>query len=200
MNIRHRKPYYVLFSILSLSASLCHAEIYKCVENGKTIFSQYPCSPNAISYHPKTTDKLISSQGEQAKTNTPSQGKSLLWFDPELGIDKCGVYPEKDGAQNEYQMSLKMLELLAPLAQDEKTKKEIESFRNMKLLDTCPSGAKIKCYPDLIVFSTDMNDEFTKKHIEDTKKTRKYELWYPNGKDLKKLSDSCSTGIFEILP
>jgi len=199
MSIQFNKISYLLtFAAITVCISMpCQAEIYKCVENGKTTFSQYPCEPNARVYN-SSNSSIQTIQKNNA--STARQGQALYYFDPDLGIQKCTIYPDKDGAKEEHQMSMNMLNLLAPLVKDEKAKKEIESFRNMKLVDSCPSGAKIKCYPDLLYYSKGMSNEDVEKQLDEIKKTHKYEFWYPNGKDIKKLSDSCSTGIFEILP
>jgi hypothetical protein len=124
---------------LSLPA-LGYCEVYKCVSDGKTTFSQYPCEPNARVYN-SSNSSIQTIQKNNA--STARQGQALYYFDPDLGIQKCTIYPDKDGAKEEHQMSMNMLNLLAPLVKDEKAKKEIESFRNMKLVDSCPSGARI---------------------------------------------------------
>ena len=43
--------FFVIFSLLL--APWAHAEIYKCVSNGKTVFSQQPCAADAVVVTPK---------------------------------------------------------------------------------------------------------------------------------------------------
>lgn len=60
MKIILNKSGVVLTAALTLGVfTPCHAEIYKCVENGKTTFSQYPCSSQSEKYTPTTNQAKI---------------------------------------------------------------------------------------------------------------------------------------------
>ncbi len=61
MSIQFNKISYLLtFAAITVFISMpCQAEIYKCVENGKTIFSQYPCSTKSEIYTPITAPTRI---------------------------------------------------------------------------------------------------------------------------------------------
>ncbi len=58
-----------LFTVaLYFSAPLCHAEIYKCVNEGKTVFSQMPCAPNAVVVNPSVYQPSTQSIREQQQS------------------------------------------------------------------------------------------------------------------------------------
>jgi hypothetical protein len=58
-----------LFTLaLWVSAPQCYAEIYKCVNEGKTVFSQAPCAPNAVVVNPSVYQPSTQSIREQQQS------------------------------------------------------------------------------------------------------------------------------------
>jgi len=66
-----------LFTVaLYLSAPLCYAEIYKCVNEGKTVFSQTPCAPNAVLVNPTLYQPSAQSVRDQQQTQQSLEAMS----------------------------------------------------------------------------------------------------------------------------
>jgi len=66
-----------LFTVaLYFSAPLCHAEIYKCVNEGKTVFSQMPCAPNAVVVNPTLYQPSAQSIREQQQSQKSMEAMS----------------------------------------------------------------------------------------------------------------------------
>ena len=68
-----------LFTLaLYVSSPQCYAEIYKCVNEGKTVFSQAPCAPNAVVVNPSvyqpTAQSIREQQQSQKSRETMSKG------------------------------------------------------------------------------------------------------------------------------
>lgn len=58
----------LLVVALYLIAATCHAEIYKCVHEGKTVFSQMPCAPDAELVNPAITQPSAQALREQQQS------------------------------------------------------------------------------------------------------------------------------------
>ncbi|MEO1751148.1 DUF4124 domain-containing protein [Thiofaba sp. EF100] len=55
---------------------LAHAEIYKCVVNGQTVFSQQPCAKDAVEVKPKVVKPSADAMAEQSVVNASIQASA----------------------------------------------------------------------------------------------------------------------------
>jgi hypothetical protein len=56
----------IILVVAILGGGSAQADIYKCVVNGKTVFSQQPCAPDAVEVQPKVAQPSAAAVAEQA--------------------------------------------------------------------------------------------------------------------------------------
>jgi len=110
----------ILIAAAILAAPVAHAEIYKCVVGGKTIFSQQPCAENAQVVKPKVVQPSASAVAEQQGVNESlSAASSVMERDRRLtGIarDMAAVDEDIVRIQAARRLDLRRLEASGRLA------------------------------------------------------------------------------------
>lgn len=106
---------WLLFPAMLLAAHAAQAEIYKCVVNGKTTFSQQACGDNAVEVIPKVVKPSASALAEQQGVNESlSAASSSMERDRRLiGIARDMAVMDEDIAriQEARSIELKRLEV-----------------------------------------------------------------------------------------
>ena len=66
----------VVVAVYSLAISFAHAEIFKCVEGGKTVFSQQPCGNGSVTVKPRFVEVSPEAVEERKAATKQIQGSS----------------------------------------------------------------------------------------------------------------------------
>lgn len=101
---------YLVFMLVAISAPAAHAEIYKCVSGGKTVFSQQPCAPDASTVTPKYVQPSAESVA-QRKEATEKLSASSKNIDREHRIMEIDLEMQRLDESEQVTQNNRLLEL-----------------------------------------------------------------------------------------
>lgn len=110
----------VVIMVSILAISFAHAEIFKCVEGGKTVFSQQPCGNGSVTVKPKFVEASPEAVEERKAATKQIQGSSAN-IDREhrmMEIDRqlLDLDNEENRIQQDRVLELKKLEIKGSFA------------------------------------------------------------------------------------
>lgn len=180
-----RVSIFIIFSFVLFSSN-ARSEIYKCIVDGVTTFSQQPCNNSVPPSQGKSDTKSeiqkankpsteTNTLSHKAETKFPFSGneKAHIWIRD--GIKTCTLYKTHKFALQDYKtlQAMKnsetnelsdMAKLALALAEAKNKTQEVQQFldsiKTSKLQPTCDSGATAKCHNFVVSFNDLLEEQY----------------------------------------